>query len=61
MRIGIDYTSAITQGAGIGRYTRELVAAIPVSYTHLDVYKRQDHDPSLFPYSLWCCDSVFNM
>ena len=27
MRIGIDYTSAITQGAGIGRYTRELVAA----------------------------------
>lgn len=28
MRIGIDYTAAITQGAGIGRYTRELVAAI---------------------------------
>lgn len=28
MRIAIDYTAAITQGAGIGRYTRELVAAI---------------------------------
>ena len=28
MRIGIDYTAAITQGAGIGRYTRELVSAI---------------------------------
>ena len=25
MRIGLDYTSAITQGAGIGRYTRCLV------------------------------------
>ncbi len=28
MRIGIDYTSAIWQGAGIGRFTRELVRAI---------------------------------
>src|SRR5262245_6841659 len=28
MRIGIDYTTAIWQGAGIGRYTRELVRAI---------------------------------
>jgi glycosyltransferase involved in cell wall biosynthesis len=28
MRIGIDYTAAIWQGAGIGRYTRELVSAI---------------------------------
>jgi glycosyltransferase involved in cell wall biosynthesis len=28
MRIGIDYTSAATQGAGIGRYTRELVRAL---------------------------------
>ena len=27
-RIGIDITSAITQGAGIGRYTRELVSAL---------------------------------
>lgn len=28
MRIGIDLTAAITQGAGIGRYTRELVHAL---------------------------------
>ena len=28
MRIGIDYTSAATQGAGIGRYTRELIHAL---------------------------------
>lgn len=27
MRIGIDYTAAVWQGAGIGRYTRELVEA----------------------------------
>jgi glycosyltransferase involved in cell wall biosynthesis len=28
MKIGIDYTSAATQGAGIGRYTRELMQAL---------------------------------
>ena len=28
MRIGIDYTAAARQGGGIGRYTRELVAAL---------------------------------
>jgi glycosyltransferase involved in cell wall biosynthesis len=28
MKIGIDYTSAATQGAGIGRYTRELIHAL---------------------------------
>ena len=28
MRIGIDYTSAVRQGAGIGRYTRNLVQAL---------------------------------
>ncbi len=28
MRIGIDYTAAVRQGAGIGRYTRELIAAL---------------------------------
>jgi len=30
MRIGIDYTSAVRQRAGIGRYTRELVRALLV-------------------------------
>jgi glycosyltransferase involved in cell wall biosynthesis len=29
MRIGIDYTPAVRQGAGIGRYTRELIRALP--------------------------------
>jgi len=38
MRIGIDYTAAIRQGAGIGRHTREMVAALlalqsPYQYT----------------------------
>ena len=28
MRIGIDYTAAVCQGAGIGRYTRQLVSAL---------------------------------
>ncbi|MCX7856298.1 MAG: hypothetical protein N2556_10105, partial [Anaerolineae bacterium] len=28
MHIGIDYTAAIQQRAGIGRYTRELVGAL---------------------------------
>ncbi|MFQ5811966.1 MAG: glycosyltransferase family 4 protein [Anaerolineae bacterium] len=28
MRIGIDYTAAVRQGAGIGRYTRELVRSL---------------------------------
>lgn len=28
MRIGIDYTSAVHQGAGIGRYTHQLVSAL---------------------------------
>ena len=28
MRIGIDYTAAVRQGAGIGRYTRNLVRAL---------------------------------
>lgn len=39
-RIGIDYTAAITQGAGIGRYVRELTRALLA----LDV----DHDYRLF-------------
>ncbi|RME46619.1 MAG: glycosyltransferase family 1 protein [Chloroflexi bacterium] len=35
MRIGIDYTAAVLQGAGIGRYTRGLVSAlIPLLSDH---------------------------
>jgi glycosyltransferase involved in cell wall biosynthesis len=36
MRIGIDFTPAITQGAGIGRYTRNLITAL----AHLDTDDR---------------------
>ena len=28
MRIGLDVTAAVSQGAGIGRYTRELIHAL---------------------------------
>ncbi|HLV43889.1 MAG TPA: hypothetical protein VKY39_02965, partial [Aggregatilineales bacterium] len=35
-RIAIDYTPAITQGAGIGRYTRELVRALAALDTRAD-------------------------
>jgi glycosyltransferase involved in cell wall biosynthesis len=34
MKIGIDYTSAATQGAGIGRYTRELMRALLALPSH---------------------------
>jgi len=34
--IGIDYTSAIQQSAGIGRYTRELVKAVVAASTDYD-------------------------
>jgi glycosyltransferase involved in cell wall biosynthesis len=40
LRIGIDYTAAVRQGAGIGRYARELVRALEA----LD----QGHDYVLF-------------
>jgi glycosyltransferase involved in cell wall biosynthesis len=40
LRIGIDYTAAVRQGAGIGRYTRELVRVL----AELD----RDNDYALF-------------
>ena len=39
-RIGIDVTSALTQGGGIGRYTRELLHALVAQNDH---QKRQLH------------------
>jgi glycosyltransferase involved in cell wall biosynthesis len=38
MRIAIDYTAAARQGAGIGRYARELVSAIVASH------KEEEHE-----------------
>jgi len=34
MRVGVDYTAAIRQDAGIGRYTRELLKALVTTRTH---------------------------
>ncbi|MGQ0602688.1 MAG: glycosyltransferase family 4 protein, partial [Anaerolineales bacterium] len=34
MRIGLDITAAVSQGAGIGRYTRELLRALSAADTH---------------------------
>jgi glycosyltransferase involved in cell wall biosynthesis len=34
MRVGIDVTAAIIQGGGIGRYTRELIAALTAVDSH---------------------------
>ena len=39
VRIGIDYTSAVHQTAGIGRYTREMVKALGNLATNLDTLK----------------------
>ena len=36
MKIGIDYTSAMWQGAGIGRYTRELVRSVVMLDPNID-------------------------
>jgi glycosyltransferase involved in cell wall biosynthesis len=36
MRVGFDATPAVTQGAGIGRYTRELLRALAALDTHND-------------------------
>lgn len=37
VRIGIDYTSAVHQTAGIGRYTREMVKELGSLTTNLDI------------------------
>lgn len=58
MRVTIDYTSAIAQGAGIGRYTRSLVAGLArvdpaTQYTLFSVERptptRGFPDPALAP------------
>ncbi|NIR59949.1 MAG: glycosyltransferase family 4 protein, partial [Gammaproteobacteria bacterium] len=51
--IAIDYTSALTQGAGIGRYTRELVRALaaldPASDYRLFAAATPSTDPPSLP------------
>ncbi|MCP4358899.1 MAG: glycosyltransferase family 4 protein [Chloroflexi bacterium] len=38
MKIGIDVTAAVTQGGGIGRYTRELISALTAVDTQNDYH-----------------------
>ena len=45
MRIGIDYTAAVRQRAGIGRYTRDLVRAIMTR--HPQTVDRFTYNPAL--------------
>jgi glycosyltransferase involved in cell wall biosynthesis len=47
MRIAIDYTPAIVQRAGIGRYARELVAALARidAQNHYTLFSAQDIEP----------------
>jgi len=54
LRIGIDYTAAVRQGAGIGRYTRELVRALAEldrgnDYVLLAATGRQGQEPGEWP------------
>ena len=53
-RIGIDVTSALTQGGGIGRYTRELIRALVSinSADELRLFSARIPDSSLLPKSL---------
>lgn len=53
MQIGIDVTAAVSQGGGIGRYTRELVQALaavdPENTYHFFSAKRPSTSPVPFP------------
>ena len=53
-RIGIDVTSALTQGGGIGRYTRELIRALVSinSADELHLFSARIPDSTPFPESL---------
>ena len=51
MRIGLDVTSAVQQGGGIGRYTRELVRALAHADTrsHYRLFFASQHRPHVLP------------
>ncbi|MCP4426754.1 MAG: glycosyltransferase family 4 protein [Chloroflexi bacterium] len=49
MKIGIDVTSAISQGAGIGRYTRELVQALASLDSKNEYHLFSAKPPSILP------------
>ncbi|MDA0244187.1 MAG: glycosyltransferase family 1 protein [Chloroflexi bacterium] len=49
MRIGIDVTSALTQGGGIGRYTRELVRSVAALDSRTDYRLFSAKPPATLP------------
>lgn len=49
VRIGIDVTAALTQGGGIGRYTRELVRALVASETGHEFHFFSARPPAALP------------
>ena len=49
LRIGIDVTSALTQGGGIGRYTRELVQALALVDKQTDYHLFSARPPDNLP------------
>ena len=49
MQIGIDVTAALTQGGGIGRYTRELVRALVALDTENDYHFFSAKQPPALP------------
>ena len=51
MRIGLDVTSAVQQGGGIGRYTRELLRALARAdpYSHYRLFFASQHRPHALP------------
>lgn len=59
-RIGIDVTSALTQGGGIGRYTRELIRALVLinSADELHLFSARIPEGLPLPQSLTTADNV---
>jgi glycosyltransferase involved in cell wall biosynthesis len=49
MRIGVDITAAITQGGGIGRYTRELIQALVKADQKNDYHLFSARQPAVLP------------
>lgn len=49
MRIGVDITAAVTQGGGIGRYTRELIYALVKADQENDYHLFSARQPAVLP------------
>lgn len=65
LRIGLDYTAAIHQSAGIGRYVRELARALVAHRPHLDwrlFIAEGSGEHTVFPHNenVHCCPSILS-